>query len=91
MLYGDGENETKPENIKKILDDLMVNELLMVILAQMRRLEFEARKDVAAIYTFALRSRKDEMIAYFQRHPDIITILVNGYVPCASDTVCVLF
>lgn len=79
MLYGDGDTDPKQENIRKLVDELFRVDLLRQILEHMHKFEFEARKDVAQIYNFVLRQRKDEAVAYVTAHPEILTILVEGY------------
>jgi len=79
MLYGDGDNDPKQENIKKLPDELFATDLLLVMLQNMKKFEFEARKDVAQIYNFILRQRKKEALEYVKQHPEILKTLVTGY------------
>lgn len=79
MLYGDGDNESKPELAKKLVDELFRTDLLRPILDYIQKFEFEARKDVANIYNYVLRQRKEEAIAYIHAHPSILKKLVEGY------------
>jgi len=79
MLYGDGDNEAKPENVKKLTDELFRTDLLLELLQYIKDLEFEARKDVAQVYNFVIRQRKSTSLQYLKEHPEILHILVNGY------------
>lgn len=79
MLYGDAENEPKEADITKLVDDLFATNLLLDLLTHMKELEFEARKDVARIYDFVLRQRKDASLEYIKTHPEILQRLVEGY------------
>jgi len=79
MLYGDGDNDPKQDNVKKLADELFVSDLLLVMLNNMRKFEFEARKDVAQIHNFILRQRKKEAIEYVKGHQEILKTLVTGY------------
>lgn len=79
MLYGNEENEAKPENIKKLCDELLKSPVLLEMLQYMKKFEFEARKDVAQIYNFILRNRKTEATDYIRSSPSIIRILVHAY------------
>jgi len=79
MLYGDGDNDPKQENVKKLADELFGSDLLLIILQQMKNFDFEARKDVAQIYNFVLRQRKKEALEYVNSHPEILKTLVLGY------------
>eukprot|EP00823_Brevimastigomonas_motovehiculus_P001639 TRINITY_DN1222_c0_g3_i1.p1 TRINITY_DN1222_c0_g3~~TRINITY_DN1222_c0_g3_i1.p1 ORF type:complete len:397 (+),score=101.98 TRINITY_DN1222_c0_g3_i1:53-1243(+) len=79
MLYGDGDNEPKQENVKKLSDDLFHSEVLLAMLTHIKKFEFEARKDVAQVYNFLLRQRKKESLDYITAHPEILKMLVSGY------------
>jgi len=79
MLYGDGDNDPKQENIKKLPDELFATDLLLSMLQNMKKFEFEARKDVAQVYNFILRQRKKEALEYVKLHPEILKTLVTGY------------
>jgi len=80
MLYGDGDgNDPKKENIEKLSELLFTNDVLLLILKHMKKFEFEARKDVAQIYNYVLRQRRQQAIDYVMAHPDILTWLVHGY------------
>jgi len=79
MLYGDGENDAKPENIAKLCEELFASTLIIDMLDHMKEFEFEARKDVAQIINFVLRQDKQHAVDYVKAHPAIIQTLVNGY------------
>jgi len=79
MLYGDGESQPSPDATKRVVDELFRTDLLGSLLEHIQKLEFEARKDVANIYNFVLRQRKEEMVAYITACPMILTKLVGGY------------
>lgn len=78
-LYGDGDTEPRPEAIKKLCDEAFQHDLLLALVKNFHKFEFEARKDAAQIYNFALRQRKDDAAKYVQEHPETLTILVKGY------------
>lgn len=79
IMYGDGDAEPKPDQIKKLCDEVFSNDLLISLVSNFQKFEFEARKDVAQIYNFVLRQRKEDAAKYVQDHPEILTILVKGY------------
>lgn len=80
MLYGDGENDPNPKLIQELCDDLLNPDSLLVdLLVNMKKLEFEARKDVAQVYNFLLRQRKEKAAEYIKTHSKILTLLVQGY------------
>jgi calcium binding protein 39 len=79
MLYGDAENEPKEIEINKLIEDLFLNNLLLELLLNIKIFEFEARKDVAQIYNYVLRQRKQNSVEYVKQHNEILTFLVDGY------------
>ena len=79
MLYGDAENEPKDADIAKLCDELFATNALIDLLVHMKEFEFEARKDVARVYDFVLRQRKQQSVEYVKQHPDILKVLVEGY------------
>jgi hypothetical protein len=52
---------------------------LLLDLIDMKRFEFEARKDVAQVYNFVLRQKKVQAVEYVKQHPAILRALVDGY------------
>jgi calcium binding protein 39 len=79
MLYGDGDNDAKPDDIRKLCDELIRSDVLLPMINHIKRFEFEARKDVAQIYSFILRQRKEDGVAYIRQRPEILRTLVQGY------------
>ena len=79
MLYGDAENEPKDTDIAKLCDELFATNALIDLLVHMKEFEFEARKDVARVYDFVLRQRKQQSVEYVKTHADILKVLVEGY------------
>jgi len=79
MLYGDGDQEPKADIIKKLTDEIFKTDVLLELIQNLHSFEFEARKDVAQIYNFVLRQRKELAVEYVRNHSDILRILVNGY------------
>ena len=79
MLYGDAENEPKEADISRLIEELFASNLLLDLLLRMRELEFEARKDVARVYDFVLRQKKQQSLEYVKSHEEILRVLVEGY------------
>ncbi len=79
MLYGDAENEPKENEINKLVEELFSSNLLIDLLIHIKRFEFEARKDVAQVYNYVLRQRKQQSVEYVKAHPVILQFLVEGY------------
>ncbi|BGP27080.1 calcium binding protein 39 [Rhodotorula toruloides] len=55
LLYGDGENEPQPEIIAQLAQEVYANDLLQLLVHNIWRFEFEARKDVSQIFNNLLR------------------------------------
>ncbi len=51
----------------------------MDLLLNIKKFEFEARKDVAQIYNFVLRQRKQNSLEFIKSHQEILNFLVEGY------------
>lgn len=78
MLYGDAENEPKEADMNKLVEEIFHTNLLLELI-NMKRFEFEARKDVAQVYNFVLRQKKVQAVEYVKAHPEILRMLVDGY------------
>jgi calcium binding protein 39 len=78
MLYGDAENEPKEADMNKLVEEIFHTNLLLELI-NMKRFEFEARKDVAQVYNFVLRQKKPQAVDYVKAHPQILRMLVDGY------------
>lgn len=79
MLYGDGDHDPKPELIDKLVHEVFETDLLLALLQHIKRFEFEARKDVAAVFNFLLRrGQHNPAVQYVQAHPEILKTLVGG-------------
>ncbi|GAA5992167.1 hypothetical protein JCM10908_001801 [Rhodotorula pacifica] len=55
LLYGDGENEPQPEIIAQLAQEVYAHDLLQLLVQDIWRFEFEARKDVSQIFNNLLR------------------------------------
>lgn len=76
-LIGDVSNESKPENVAKMLVELNTPDFLVSILRLLNKLEFEARKDYATSVAFAIK--KGDFGSLMQHNQNLISLLVNGY------------
>jgi len=80
MFYGDTESDPKQETMDKLAQEILENDLLPPLLKHIKDLEFEARKDVAAIFNFLLRRGSENSAEkYFLAHTEILDSLVSGY------------
>lgn len=53
--------------------------LLLLLLVNIKRFEFEARKDVAQIFSYLLRHHKSSSVDYVRTHSEILRLLIDGY------------
>eukprot|EP00462_Mataza_sp_D1_P001142 CAMPEP_0175091930 /NCGR_PEP_ID=MMETSP0086_2-20121207/2181_1 /TAXON_ID=136419 /ORGANISM="Unknown Unknown, Strain D1" /LENGTH=321 /DNA_ID=CAMNT_0016364737 /DNA_START=162 /DNA_END=1127 /DNA_ORIENTATION=+ len=79
LLYGDGDADPKQADIDKLCHEIFQNDLLLKLVDNFAKFEFEARKDVSQIYNFVLRHKQKEAAQYVLDHKEILTTLVNGY------------
>ncbi len=85
LLFGDDEHEATKENAIALAHEAGRTSLLSLIVKQMVVLEFESRKDAAQVFGALVRIKgnNDERgpgIIYVQKHPEIPTLLFNGWV-----------
>lgn len=80
MFYGDTETDPKPENIDKLVQEILATDVLLLLLQNITRFDFEAKKDIAAVFTFLVR-RSDQNSAgeYILSRPQMLLLLVSGY------------
>lgn len=84
LLFGDDEHEATKENAIALAHEAGRTPLLSLIVNRMVDLEFESRKDAAQVFGALVRIKgnNDERgpgIIYVQKHPEIPTLLFNGY------------
>lgn len=85
LLFGDDEHEATKENAIALAHEAGRTPLLSLIVNRMVDLEFESRKDAAQVFGALVRIKgnNDERgpgIIYVQKHPEIPTLLFNGWV-----------
>eukprot|EP01006_Ploeotia_vitrea_P031161 TRINITY_DN63451_c1_g8_i1.p1 TRINITY_DN63451_c1_g8~~TRINITY_DN63451_c1_g8_i1.p1 ORF type:complete len:335 (-),score=169.89 TRINITY_DN63451_c1_g8_i1:57-1061(-) len=79
FLYGSAEAEAKKETQQKMADELFGSDVLAQVVKHLDRLQFEARKDVALVYTYVLRHCSEQSLKYFADNEDVLLCLVKGY------------
>lgn len=78
-LYGDQENEARPERVTELVSGLVADRLLIDLLRSLKLLDFEARKDVAQIWAFFLKQHAADATAHVLANPEVFSLLVNAY------------
>ncbi|KXS22447.1 Mo25-PA [Gonapodya prolifera JEL478] len=82
LLYGDTETEPQPDQVAQIAQEVYSTDLLQVIVQNIARFEFEARKDVASIFNNLLRRQigtRSPTVEYLQTKEAILISLLTGY------------
>ncbi|KAI9142417.1 calcium binding protein 39-like protein [Paraphysoderma sedebokerense] len=82
MLYGDGENDPIPEIVSQLAQEVYNTDLLQLLVNNIHRFEFEAKKDVAQIFNNLLRRQigsRLPTVEYLCAREEILLNLVKGY------------
>ncbi|RKP20235.1 calcium binding protein 39-like protein [Rozella allomycis CSF55] len=82
IFYGEPDSEPSPENMANLAGELLSSDLLDLLVQNIAKLEFEARKDTAQIYTALLRRQvgvRSPTVEYILAHENILFSLLKGY------------
>eukprot|EP00033_Pygsuia_biforma_P002232 GCRY01002472.1.p1 GENE.GCRY01002472.1~~GCRY01002472.1.p1 ORF type:complete len:333 (+),score=79.09 GCRY01002472.1:141-1139(+) len=82
ILYGDSENEPNTELVAQLANEIYNNDLLHLQISNMQAFEFEAKKDLAQVFSNLLRRQigtRSPTVEYICRNPHILDNLVLGY------------
>ncbi|GAU97820.1 hypothetical protein RvY_09051 [Ramazzottius varieornatus] len=83
MLLGAPEQEPQTEIVAAQLAQEMYNQnLLLIILQNMKRVDFEGKKDAAQIFNIVLRRQigtRTPTVEYICTKPEILFLLISGY------------
>eukprot|EP00128_Syssomonas_multiformis_P014129 Colp12_sorted_trinity150504_noHs@4704 len=82
LLYGDGENEPVPEVVAQLAQEVYNSDLLLLLITNLARLDFEAKKDVAQIFNNLLRRQigtRAPTVEYICSKDNILYTLAEGY------------
>lgn len=80
ILYGDG--DPLPELVAQLAQEVYATDLLYQLLLNIRRLEFEARKDVVQIFNNLLRRQigaRFPTVEYLNTHREVLFAAFDGY------------
>eukprot|EP01113_Clastostelium_recurvatum_P004692 TRINITY_DN1206_c0_g1_i1.p1 TRINITY_DN1206_c0_g1~~TRINITY_DN1206_c0_g1_i1.p1 ORF type:complete len:329 (+),score=101.27 TRINITY_DN1206_c0_g1_i1:95-1081(+) len=91
VMTGDQEHEPNAETIAALANEIYSSDLLPILFRDLGKLEFEARKDFAMIFSHLLRRQigpRTPTVEYVCRNPDLLTILVQGYNSADVATNC---
>jgi len=82
ILIGDPENEPNPELGNQISTEVLSLDLIPLMVSQLGKLDFEARKDVAAIFGNLLRKTvgsRQPTVEYLCKNSNILSTLIAGF------------
>ncbi|EGC39754.1 hypothetical protein DICPUDRAFT_93519 [Dictyostelium purpureum] len=82
VLQGDGEHEPNQESVGALTNEICAGDLIPLIIKDLGKLEFEAKKDVAQIFNILLRYKngsRSPFVEFISKNTDILDSLVKGY------------
>ncbi|KAL7004475.1 Hym1p [Cystobasidiomycetes sp. EMM_F5] len=82
LLYGDGESEPQPELNAQLAQEFYSNDTFLLLLDNIWRFEFEARKDVSQVFNHLLRRQigtRHPTVEYLNGRPDVVLSALRGY------------
>lgn len=79
-LYGEPDSEPKPENVDRIVKDVLESSFLVRVLQSMPMIDFEARKDYEKCFNFMIRrGAQNGALNHVLGHAELLEALVTGY------------
>eukprot|EP01135_Chromosphaera_perkinsii_P002558 Nk52_evm74s224 gene=Nk52_evmTU74s224 len=82
ILYGDRETEPNPEVVAQLAHEIYTNDLLVMLVASIRELDFESKKDVVQIFNNLLRRQigtRLPTVEYICTKEELLFSLLKGY------------
>jgi len=82
ILYGEGESDPVPEHVAQLAQEVYTNDLLQMLVVNIPRFEFEAKKDVSQIFNNLLRRQTGPWwptVEYLCTREEILFTLFRGY------------
>ncbi|KAI8611586.1 Mo25-like protein [Chytriomyces sp. MP71] len=82
ILYGDGVADPIPELVAQLSHEIYNSEVLPLLVSNLSKLEFEAKKDVSQIFNNLLRRQigtRFPTVEYIAARPEIMKTLLTGY------------
>lgn len=81
-LSGEGDLEPSSDVLAQVANEVYAQDLLSLLVVDMAKFEFEARKDICNIYNTLLRRQigtRSPTVEYISNRPDIIFNALKGY------------
>ncbi|KAG9508784.1 Calcium-binding protein 39, partial [Fragariocoptes setiger] len=83
MLYGTNDQEPQTDiAVAQLAQEIYNSNLLLLLITNLSKIEFEAKKDVAQIFNNILRRQigtRSPTVEYICTKPDILFMLIKGY------------
>lgn len=82
ILYGDGESDPQPEMVAQLATEVYSSDVLQLLIANIARFEFEAKKDVSQIFNVLLRRQigsRSPTVEYLTTKPAVLFSALAGY------------
>lgn len=82
MLYGTAEQEPQVEITAQLAQEIYNNKMVILLIENLSRIDFEGKKDAAQIFNNLLRRQfgtRFPTVDYISAHPEIIQALISGY------------
>jgi len=82
MLYGTADQEPQMETVAQLSQEMYSNNMLLALIHNLHRIDFEGKKDVAQIFNNLLRRQigtRSPTVEYICTKPDILFTLMKGY------------
>ena len=81
MVYGTADAEPQSEMIAQLAQEFYNSDLLVTLVGNLERLEFEARKDLAQVFNNVLRRQigtRSPTVEYLCTKEELLHLLVKG-------------
>nr|KAG5701450.1 hypothetical protein BaRGS_032782 [Batillaria attramentaria] len=82
MLYGTPEQEPQTEHVSQLAMEMYQSNMLLALVQNLGKIDFEGRKDVVVIFNNLLRRQigtRSPTVEYICMKPDILMELIKGY------------
>ncbi|CAG8504274.1 1432_t:CDS:10 [Funneliformis caledonium] len=82
ILYGDGDSDPVQETVAQLAQEVYNNDILQLLVLNIWRFEFEAKKDVSQIFNNLLRRQIGSLtptVDYLTNREEILFTLLKGY------------
>jgi len=72
--------DSKPDKVEAMYNGLIKEDLIPLLLNNMKKLEFESKRDASSVFTYLMRKPENNTaVAYIHDHPELLQRLVEGY------------